>query len=181
MSKSSKVKRGSDEGLFSVNAASEILGRTRRTVTRALQGVKPDANRSGLKLWSMRKIVDAVNRNTQAPILTSSPRSEFAAEFETDFKAFDAGFAKLEAEPDLERRRALNEKLGVGKMIGALDRLMKEQNAAMGEVDSCVSFVCDHTVGGMISNFLTLLDYWPDDAEMEKLRLEGKARAAQHA
>jgi hypothetical protein len=161
-----------------VNAASEILGRTRRTISRALQSVRPDANRSGLKLWSMRKIVDAVNRNTQAPILTSSPRSEFVDQLEADFKAFDDGFAKLEAEPDLERRRALNEKLGVGKMIGALDRLLKEQNAAAGEEDSCVSFVCDHMVGGMISNFLTLMDYWPDDAEMDAMRVEGKARAA---
>jgi hypothetical protein len=181
MSKPAQVKRGSDENLFSVNGASEALGRTRRTISRALQDVKPDASRSGLKLWSMRKIVDAVNRNTQAPLLTNSSRSEFADQLQEEFRAFDAGFAQLEAEPDLERRRALNEKLGVGKMIGGLDRLMKEHNEAMGEGDSCVSFVCDHMVGGMISNFLTLLDYWPDDSEMEKLRHEGKARAARAA
>jgi hypothetical protein len=66
-------------------------------------------------------------------------------------------------------------------MIGALDRQMKEQNAAMGEEDSCVSFVCDHLIGRMISNFLTLLDYWPDDAEMERMRAEGAARRTEAA
>jgi hypothetical protein len=45
MAKSAKEKRGSDENLFSISGASEALGRTRRTITHALQGVKPDTIR----------------------------------------------------------------------------------------------------------------------------------------
>ena len=46
-------KRVSDENLFSVKAAADALGRSRRTVTRAMDGVPADAVRKGVKLWRM--------------------------------------------------------------------------------------------------------------------------------
>ena len=39
------------------------------------------------------------------------------------------------------------------------------------------AFAGDHLIGDLISNYLTLLDYWPDDAEMERLRAEGSTRS----
>jgi hypothetical protein len=155
-----KSARASSPDLFSVSAASDALGRSRRTVTKALAHVKPAKIVSGLKLWRLKDVIAAINRNTQAPLLTDDNTREFIAEFEASMKAWDAGFAALEAEPDLERRRALNEKLGVSRMIGPLDELIKEHNEAIGESEGCLAFVCDHMIGGMVSNILTLLDNW---------------------
>ena len=39
------ARSAKSENLFSISGASEALGRTRRTITDALQGVKPDAIR----------------------------------------------------------------------------------------------------------------------------------------
>ncbi len=99
MAKPAKLKRGSDANLFSVSGASEALDRSRRTITRALQGVKPDATRSGLKLWSMKRIVAAVNNNTQAPILGESVSGEkvMSGRLDADGGSLSNQRAKLEA------------------------------------------------------------------------------------
>jgi hypothetical protein len=79
----------SENHLFSISGAAEALGRTRRTITHALQGTKPDAIRSGLKLWSMKRIIAAVNANTQAPILTSVSNGGLQAMFDQLMTADD--------------------------------------------------------------------------------------------
>jgi hypothetical protein len=76
ISQMAKSRRGSDENLFSISGASEALGRSRRTITRALNGVKPDAVRSGLALWRMQVIIENVNEKTQAPILPTGTAGE---------------------------------------------------------------------------------------------------------
>jgi hypothetical protein len=179
--KKAKVKRGSDAPLFSISGASEALSRSRRTITHALANVRPAKIVSGLKLWHMRDVVAAVNANTQAPILTGngSSQSGYIAELEADFKAFDVGFAKLEAEPDLARRHALNELLGVGRSIGALERKMREHDTA--ERDYIGQLLDEKLIGMLMSNFMTLMDIWPSDEEMEQLRAEGRARLAESA
>jgi hypothetical protein len=64
-------------------------------------------------------------------------------------------------------------------MIGSLDRRMNEANAALDEgEDGMFAFVGDPLIGDLISNCLTLLDYWPDVAEMDSLRALGAARLA---
>ena len=63
-----KSKRGSDGTLFSISGASEVLSRSRRTITRALKNIRPDEIRSGLALWDLKTIISAIDRNTAAPI-----------------------------------------------------------------------------------------------------------------
>jgi hypothetical protein len=69
--KANSTKRGSDADLFSVSGASVALNRARRTVERALFNVPPAEIRSGLKVWHMRTIIEAINANTNAPITPS--------------------------------------------------------------------------------------------------------------
>jgi hypothetical protein len=90
-----KSKRGSDENLFSVSGASEALGRARRTITRALSGIKPDAVRHGLSLWKMQTVIRAVNERTEAPLLTTARNPGLtgsAAATEQAFQRYDAAY-----------------------------------------------------------------------------------------
>ena len=105
-----KPARGSSENLFSISAASDALKRSRRTITKALASVKPAAVRSGLKLWRMADIIDAVNRNTQVPILTTARQgnevlSGIAAETFFAFERYDAAMKAMESLPTLAERR----------------------------------------------------------------------------
>jgi len=102
-----KSARASSENLFSISAASEIL---RRTITHALQGVPADAIRSGLKLWAMQKIVDAVNSSAQAPILETVVRGSqvltgLAAQTAIAFDAYHRAQEKMEGLKSVEARR----------------------------------------------------------------------------
>jgi hypothetical protein len=109
-----KSARGSSEDLFSISAAADALDRTRRTVTRALEGVKPDKVQSGLKLWRMKRIIEAVNSNTQAPIMTRHRTGNngevtvlrgVAAETEEAFERYHAAEDAMRALPTLAARR----------------------------------------------------------------------------
>jgi phage terminase Nu1 subunit (DNA packaging protein) len=70
-----KLKRGSDENLFSISGASDALQRSRRTITKAMKGIKPDAIRSGLSLWRMATFIEMVNTRTQAPLTVTDARA----------------------------------------------------------------------------------------------------------
>jgi len=110
-----KTKRGSDENLFSVSGASDAIGRSRRTVAKALANVKPDAIRSGLKLWSMHKVIEAVNRNTEAPLITKpdggTVLTGVAAQTAIAFEEWDKAYEAMKALPTLAARRAAAHKM----------------------------------------------------------------------
>ena len=106
-----KSARGSSEDLFSISGGSEALSSARRTIAKALAGVKPDAVRNGLKLWRMRTIIENVNRRTEAPILTTATTSGsvltgVAADTERAFRRYDAAYDAMCALPSLAARRA---------------------------------------------------------------------------
>jgi hypothetical protein len=116
MAKSTKPKRGSDENLFSVSGASDAIGRSRRTISKALAGVKPDAVRSGLAMWKMATIIRCINERTEAPLITRSSNGNevltgIAAETMIAFDRFDAAYDALKALPTLTGRRAAAKKL----------------------------------------------------------------------
>jgi hypothetical protein len=110
-----KSARGSSENLFSISGASDAIGRSRRTVAKALANVKPDAIRSGLKLWSMAKIIAAVNANTEAPLITKTDGGTvltgIAAQAAIAFEEFDKAYDAMKALPSLQARRAAAHKM----------------------------------------------------------------------
>jgi len=111
-----KSARSSSENLFSVSAASDAIKRSRRTISKALANVKPAAIRSGLKLWRMADIIEAVNRNTEAPLITKSTESGtvltgVAAQCAIKFEEWDKAYDALKALPTLAARRATAHKM----------------------------------------------------------------------
>jgi hypothetical protein len=97
---------------FSINAASALLERTRKTITRALRHVPPDSHQRGQPRWSMAHIVAAVNQNADRPAaqhVVGGNRSNVDA-LEADFQAlskrYETTFKKLEALPTTAKRRA---------------------------------------------------------------------------
>jgi hypothetical protein len=139
MAKSAKTKRGGDENLFSVSGASDALGRSRRTITRALQGVRPAAIRSGLKLWTMHTIIDAVNRNTQAPVLTSASVS---GDLQYRFAELDEADAEMRGIEPLAGRPAFARKTLL-PLLREVDAAMRSDGKACGELAMLTQLRCD--------------------------------------
>jgi hypothetical protein len=144
--------------LFSINAAAEILERDRRTITKSLRHTPPDGEENNQPRWRLKTIIDALDMASAHNL-----NGHLIDQIEADFEAFDAGFAKLQAEPDLKRRRRLDKSLGVGALIGGLDRQMKTANAAIGEERGLSALASDTMIGDLISRYVALLDYWPTD------------------
>jgi hypothetical protein len=134
-----KSKRGSDGTLFSISGASEVLSRSRRTITRALKNIRPDEIRSGLALWDLKTIISAIDRNTAAPI--NDPRSManevivLAAEATSAFGRYDEAYgAMLKLKTVAARRNAAH----------ALQPLVKEAIELMQERDTADDLHPEH-------------------------------------
>jgi hypothetical protein len=105
--------------LFSTNAASLLLEKDRRTVTKAMQGVAPDAKVNGQARWKLRKFVDALAAHERpAGGSGNSTAGANPPEYERFDRAFDA-MTKLEP---VEKRRSAALKLVplLTEMISAL-------------------------------------------------------------
>jgi hypothetical protein len=149
-----KSKRGSSENLFSISAASTALNRARRTISRAMDGVAPDAVRHGLKLWRMQKIVDNVNRKTQAPILEtvqagSTVLTGLAAQTVLAFQAYDRAQAKLEGLESVEARRAFA-RAELGPLCREAISLMRQRDQDSGLHEEHVSLRGDRIYALMV-------------------------------
>jgi hypothetical protein len=98
---------------LSVNAAAEMLERTRRTVKRALRNTPPDSYEHGQPRWRLPKIIQALE-SSGAPM--TQPRyavtgNDLVDQCDAAFAQFDAAFEKLKALPTLATRRAAAIKL----------------------------------------------------------------------
>src|ERR1019366_4415718 len=128
------MPRKSSPDLFSIRAAADALSRSRRTVSRALKNIKPDVVQSGLAKWSMKKIISAIDRNTQAPINNqlsmSNEVSELDRETRAAFDVFDEAFEAMMKAAPLAKRRELAHKLG--PLLAEARQLMEERDTADG-------------------------------------------------
>jgi hypothetical protein len=102
---------------LSVNAASEMLERTRRTVKRALRNVPPDSHERGQPRWRLANIVKALEKSATPKTATyayqgDSEDNELEQECAAAFTKFDKAVAAMEKLPTLERRRARSIELG---------------------------------------------------------------------
>jgi len=166
--------------MLSINSASLEFEKDRRTLTRALAGVKPDGKQNGQPRWKISTVFVALSAH-EARVAgpagaEPSARLKLVDRIEAHFAAFDTGLERLLAEPNLKKRRKLDKKLGVGRTIGALDSMMREACAADTEQGAMTQIVGDRLIGGIISHFLTACEYWPARSEFYKVRTEGNAR-----
>jgi hypothetical protein len=152
--------------LFSTNAASLVLEKDRRTLTKAMQGVAPDAKVNGQARWRLRKFIDALDaRERPAARDGAAERLSRVDEIEAAFGKLDSQFARLQAEPDLERRRALAVKIEIGHVINNLDELMQAANRMDEQTGTLMQIVSNKLVGGEMSKLIELCEWW-DDAEL---------------
>jgi hypothetical protein len=133
------AKRGSDANLFSISGASEALNRSRRTISRALAGVKPDAKRHGLSLWKMGTIVENVNRKTQAPILSTASQN---GDLQRMFSQLDEADHEMRGIESLEGRRAYARETLL-PLLREVDQAMRADGRANGEPEMLTDLRCD--------------------------------------
>jgi hypothetical protein len=104
---------------LSVNAAAEMLERTRRTIKRAMRDIPPDSLERGHPRWKLPRIIEALE-TSGAPMTRPRHNSgvgnafaDLTADLENDrqtlpmFDAFNQAFEEMEAERGLEKRRMM--------------------------------------------------------------------------
>jgi hypothetical protein len=101
---------------LSVNAASEMLERARRTIKRALRNTPPDSHERGQPRWRLPVIIQAL-QSSGAPMTEPRPASGngddwLEQECAAAFEKFDRAAAAMEKLPTLVRRRARSVELG---------------------------------------------------------------------
>jgi hypothetical protein len=122
-------KRSSDEDLFSISGAADALQRSRRTISKAMKDVTPDAVRSGLSLWKIGKIIEMVNARTEAPILPiRTEQTQLARDASEAFAAFDDAWETLTKLKTLAARRAAARKMV--SLLNAVTGTMEQRDLA---------------------------------------------------
>jgi hypothetical protein len=155
------MPRKSSPDLFSVSAAADALSRSRRTVTRALRGIKPDVVQSGLAKWTMKTIISAIDKNTQAPI--NNPRTmsndvaTLDAEFKSAFALFNVALEAMIAGKALAARRALAP--AVGPLLDEARALMRERDTADGLHEEHVSLRGDQIYSFVLHTMENVCDW----------------------
>src|ERR1700681_2714267 len=101
---------------YSLNSLSEKLEVDRGTMVRALKNVSPDAEktrgRPTFKISTAAKALERHRRNVGTSNGGGNHRRlALIEEEEATFAELDRQFARLESEPDIEKRRALSLKM----------------------------------------------------------------------
>jgi hypothetical protein len=124
--------------LFSTNAASLMLEKDRRTVTKAMLGVAPDGRERGQPRWKMSTIVGALEKHSRA---NEGGGNGTSPEMMEVYRRFDLAYDAMTALPTLEERRAAARKLA--PMIAAMDRKSREHGRAIGAGDELTDLRAD--------------------------------------
>jgi hypothetical protein len=136
---------------FTVNSASEVLERDRRTVARALRGVPPDhKDAQGHERWRLSVIIDALSAN-RGEGANAAVIDEILAAAE----AVDHLLEQLRAAPDVEAARVILR--AEGHRIGGLDRALSAGLAGLRPAEvQLLQTVRDHVVGAATGEALSL-------------------------
>jgi len=117
---------------FSVNAASELLERNRRTVKRALRDTPPDSFERKQPRWKLSKIVAALDRNADRPANHNGGNgNDLDDQCKAAFAKFDAAYEKMKALPSLAKRREMSIEFAPN-MIAEAVHAMKARDTADG-------------------------------------------------
>jgi hypothetical protein len=108
--------------VFSVNAASLLLERDRRTITKALRNTPPDKKERGQRRWRLRTILDALdelpgshnanthyNANNDSIVIHHNwldPANWRDKRIVASITDFNEAFAEMQAIEDMTKRRA---------------------------------------------------------------------------
>jgi hypothetical protein len=168
---------------YSINAASLMLERDRRTVTKAMQGVRPDEKVRGQPRWKLRTIVDALERDNRASNggggYGSGRLAEIADTLERLCGEADAATKLVKSLPDLDSKQPHSRAAMV--LINRIHELFEESDALLLERDphSLVPYVTGPIVGTMFRELLAAI--YGRDVEIDGVEMFPEYCAEQRA
>jgi hypothetical protein len=142
--------------LFSISALSTELARDRRTIGKALARVPPDGKTAnGDAAWHLTTALAALDRNEGRRGRNDGDDADIREVEFVERKLHDF-FARLRAEPDIGKRRAMVD-AGQGAVLGEFVKAVEQARAGHSEAVRQVEqpFV-DQMIGGMVGELLTL-------------------------
>ncbi|MGO9701429.1 MAG: hypothetical protein ACLPKT_14870 [Methylocella sp.] len=156
--------------LWSVNAASTILRRDRRSLVKALRDTAPDAtDRHGNARWKPATIVSALFEFDRAAQTADNGAKAAIDKLEAAWVAMSDGMKRLRGEPDAERRKTLG--VEVGPLIGALDRAFERTRTLLPADETPLNkLVNDQVVGRTAAEFFDLIGMEIDRASEEGIQ-----------
>jgi hypothetical protein len=111
--------------MFSVNAASLLLERDRRTVTKAMLGVAPDGKQFGQPRWKMSTIVQALEKHR------GSNGSGNGTASPPEYAHYDRAYDAMKALPTLSARR--REAIKIIPVLAAMVTALRAHGLSNGE------------------------------------------------
>jgi hypothetical protein len=123
--------------LFSINSASEILERDRRTLVKALRRVPPDGKERGTDRWRLRSIIDALAKMHPAPAAAPQIDPELA-ELYMRFDASEAAMKKLKT-VDVRRKASRT----MAPLLAQIDAQARRSGLDNGVDPELVELRCD--------------------------------------
>jgi hypothetical protein len=112
--------------MSSINAASLLLERDRRTVAKAMHGVSSDGKEHGQPRWKMATIVDALQTQRGGAGQGGGRLGEIADELQRLDGEIDAAIAKIKSLPDLDSKQPHSR--AAMQMVQRIDALYGEGN-----------------------------------------------------
>jgi predicted transcriptional regulator len=146
----------SEQKLFSINGAADLLERDRATISRAVRAVPADGHdKAGHPKWKMATIVQAMSQNSGA-----SPRMiELADELEaTGAEAMEV-LQRLRDLPTITKRREYAQS-GACKAIGRLHEALEACKQSLKPTERDVWMIAaDVAVGQAVAEVVQLCDF----------------------
>jgi hypothetical protein len=164
---------------FPLNALAEQFEVDRSTMVRAMRGVPPDevkkGNRPAWRTSTAAKALERHRRKNHGGNGDDSYRLALVDKIEAAFNELNRQFERLQAEADLEKRRALSLKMQVGKTINGIEELFETVNKMDEETGTIMQIVSEKLVGTARSHLIELLDLW-DDVYAVRAEVENERR-----
>ncbi|SHH32337.1 hypothetical protein [Bradyrhizobium erythrophlei] len=147
---------------FSANGIAERLERDRSTCIKALRNIPPDRMVKGKPQWKLSTASRAVEAHLRG-YDTGGGNHQLAAlidTLETSYAKLDDQFARLEAQPDIEKRRELSLEMQIGATINVIEATFAETNRLDTESGCLMQIVTDKLCGMARSKLVDALDLW---------------------
>jgi hypothetical protein len=144
---------------YSLNSLSEELGRDRRLVTRALDGVRPDGELFGRPAWFLRTALSAIDPSVRS----TSDAEAVVDQLEVLGDELRTNLRKLAAIKSIADRRKFVEG-GAFRKLGQLANGI--ENAAKDDADRRImECYVNHAIAGPVINEMLRLCEWGYDPE----------------
>ena len=146
----------SEQKLFSINAAADILERDRATITRAVRNLPPDSRQGNHPRWKLANIVAALRQSGGG----ASPRMiELADELEATGAEAMEDLQRLRDLPTVTKRREYAQS-GACKAIGRLHEALEACKQSLKPTERDVWMIAaDVAVGQAVAEVIRLCNF----------------------